>query len=147
MYKEHDTATLSRTVDAFIEEKKKNVQFQAKKLPARKRGAIAKVRISYPELLQILLNFQLVHHQQFLEHFISKFETVDTDYDGIINEEAFRNLCDEIDVPEQAEKCLEVIDPWGNDIITLSDCTSVFNSTFITPNMTVLQSLSNGPIS
>ena len=27
MYKEHDTATLSRTVEAFIEEKKKNIEF------------------------------------------------------------------------------------------------------------------------
>ena len=47
------------------------------------------VRLAFSEFLLVLLKFQLKLHEAFLSGFVQLFKTVDTDRDGVVNEDEF----------------------------------------------------------
>ena len=70
-------------------------------------------------------------HEKFLSHFTSVFKRVDTDRDGILNEDEFRALMQNLGFTQDAssdfaaqrvEKFLQDIDPYSNQKITFSEC-------------------------
>jgi hypothetical protein len=63
-----------------------------------------------------------------MKQFITQFKAIDSDCNGILNEDEFRKLCASINLLENTDEYLSSIDPYGNDQITLSDCTTLFNS-------------------
>ena len=50
------------------------------------------VRLAFSEFLLVVLRFQLVNHEAFLSGFVQLFKTVDTDRDGVVNEDGFVQL-------------------------------------------------------
>ena len=44
------------------------------------------------------MDFQLKEHEKFLEKFIVVFKSIDSDNNGVINEEEFRDLISSMDV-------------------------------------------------
>ena len=79
----------------------------------------------------MLLDYQLEGHVKYLQPFAEKFRAVDEDLDGILTENQFKTLLANIGLAEESEKLLEQIDPFDTNIITFSDCVSLFTSVSI----------------
>ncbi len=74
----------------------------------------------------MILDFQLSEHEKFLQAFTNLFKSLDTDSNGILNEEEFRELLrrvnnlttsmpdDSEDLSEHIETLLNRIDPHNN---------------------------------
>ena len=50
------------------------------------------VKLMYQEFLKIILDFQLQEHEKFLSAFTQLFKSVDSDSNGILDENQFREL-------------------------------------------------------
>lgn len=78
-----------------------------------------------------MLNFQLETHEKYLKNFILLFKKLDTDTDGILNEDQFRKLIAMIpSIPKETDpnRFLEAVDPFNNNKITFSDCCSLLTT-------------------
>lgn len=74
-------------------------------------------KLPFAQFQKIILDFQLKEHEKFLEKFIVLFKTVDSDNNGVINEEEFRDLISQMDVihnDEEVNYLLTVVDPYNN---------------------------------
>lgn len=63
-------------------------------------------------------------HEEFLSSFTKLFRAKDQDLDGIINDEQFYTLIDEMNIgvsKEQARRFLRELDPFGFEKIVYSD--------------------------
>ena len=105
-----------------------------------------KNRISYAELVNSLLDFQMRGHQKYLEKFVKLFKKSDGNNDGIINENELRRLINGFGLGFREEDCrriLQIIDPFDNQQISFSECVSLFaNEPVPGNNHSVLERLS-----
>lgn len=88
-------------------------------------------KLPFVQFQKIILDFQLKEHEKFLEKFIVLFKTVDSDNNGVINEEEFRDLIAQMDVihnDEEVNYLLTVIDPYNNQQMTFSELVHLFSS-------------------
>jgi len=93
-------------------------------------------KINYDAFIKILLDFQLQRHEQFLSSFLTLFNEVDRDANGIINEIEFRDLLALMGYPwkeKEVKRLLEKLDPFNNKQICFSDLIGLF-STEIAPS-------------
>ncbi|TNV84525.1 hypothetical protein FGO68_gene3771 [Halteria grandinella] len=84
-----------------------------------------KDRLKFHVFLKTVLDFQLREHEKFLSRFLQEFRVIDSDNDGILDENAFRQLMKRFRgvVPQdKVENYLQVIDPFNNQKITFSEC-------------------------
>ena len=51
-----------------------------------------KAPVLYSDFEKIILDFQLLQHEQFLQKFTDLYKSVDRDTDGVIDEEEFKEL-------------------------------------------------------
>ena len=49
-------------------------------------------KLKFSVFLKCVLDFQLKEHEKFLAFFVQVFKRADSDRDGILNEQEFRNL-------------------------------------------------------
>lgn len=59
----------------------------------------------------------MTSHEKFLCKYIEKFRAVDSDNNGIINEEEFRNLIKSMNINKsenEVQRFLNLIDPYSN---------------------------------
>ena len=81
---------------------------------------------------QIILDFQLKSHENFLLRFIEKFRQVDRDQNGIVDEAELRELIKLIDLKNEMhlkiDEILDLLDPFSNDIITFSSVVTLLSS-------------------
>lgn len=105
-----------------------------------------KNRISYAELVNSLLDFQMRGHQKYLERFVKLFKKSDGNNDGIINENELRRLINSFGLGFREDDCkriLQIIDPFDNQQITFSECVSLFSNELVPGNNhSVLERLS-----
>jgi len=84
---------------------------------------------------QILLDFQLAGHQQFLEAFVAVFRQHDKQGRAVVDEAAFRQIVAAVD-PAKDEAALlallEKVDPHANQQITFSDCVAALSGDLVT---------------
>mmetsp|Transcript_43493 Transcript_43493/g.36419 ORF Transcript_43493/g.36419 Transcript_43493/m.36419 type:complete len:137 (-) Transcript_43493:144-554(-) len=88
--------------------------------------------ISFDRFLNILLDFSLLQHEKFLSKFVSLFNSIDVDRDGILDEEQMIKLIESLNIVESEEHInaiLSKVDPNNNKLITFSDCIQVFTDT------------------
>ena len=74
-------------------------------------------KLSYAEFQKSILDFQLSEHEKFLYDFTQLFKQVDTDRNGIINEDEFRDLIVQMRVLHKDEDLivlLQIVDPYNN---------------------------------
>lgn len=73
-------------------------------------------KLKFSLFLKTVLDFQLKEHEKFLSKFIQAFKRVDSDNDGILNEEQFVKLLQSFQfIPDdKTDKILESIDPYNN---------------------------------
>ncbi|CAD8178548.1 unnamed protein product [Paramecium octaurelia] len=90
-----------------------------------------KYKLEYSVFQKIILDFQLKSHEKYLKKFILTFKQMDTDANGIIDENEFRNLIDILNFGAgdlDIQKYLNIIDPYSHQQITFSQCVTLFSS-------------------
>lgn len=115
----------------------------------REKQSAQRNRISYRDFLKVLLDFQLHGHEKFLQTFIDHFQAADQDQNGVINEEEFRSLLENlgVDLDEmEISRLLGLVDPFNNQQITFSECVTLLSTESAgsqeTVKMSILQQLS-----
>jgi len=83
-------------------------------------------KLKFQTFLKCVLDFQLREHEKFLSYFIMNFKQIDTDRDGVLNEQQFSGLMRNIGFtedqansvssdfnPSRIDKFLQLIDPYS----------------------------------
>jgi len=77
-------------------------------------------------------------HEKLLKKFLALFKRVDTDGNGILNEEEFKQLISVMNFCSEeltVDMLLRSVDPYNNKKITFSDCISLLSSVYLLPNI------------
>jgi hypothetical protein len=95
-------------------------------------------KLLYCEFLKVVLDFQLQEHEKFLGKFTQIFKMVDHDSNGIIDENQFRDLIQNmgiIEFQEDVEALLTAVDPHNNKQMTYSEIVQLLSSVSILCNL------------
>ena len=93
--------------------------------------------ILFSDFIKIVLDNHIRFRDKQLKNFVELFRSVDTNKDGIINEEEFSELIQRMKIFKEDEvenrifQYLEKIDPFDNQKITFSECVSFFSGEII----------------
>ena len=93
--------------------------------------------ILYSDFMKIVLDNHIRFRDKQLKNFVEIFRSVDTNRDGVINEEEFGELIQRMKIFKEDEvenkifQYLELIDPFDNQKITFSECVSFFSGEII----------------
>ena len=96
--------------------------------------------ILYSDFIKIVLDNHIRFRDKQLKKFVDLFKSVDTNKDGVINEEQFSELVQKMKIFKEDEvenkifQFLEKIDPFDNQKFTFSECISFFSSEMIKEN-------------
>ena len=96
--------------------------------------------ILYSDFIKIVLDNHIRFRDKQLKKFVELFKSVDTNKDGVINEEQFSELVQKMKIFKEDEvenkifQFLEKIDPFDNQKFTFSECISFFSSEMIKEN-------------
>lgn len=83
-----------------------------------------------------MLDYQIKSRDRYLRNFCFLFRKVDSDFNGLINEEEFISLLEILRVyplenlNEHATRLLQVVDPQNHKVISFSDCVNLFSSEY-----------------
>lgn len=137
-----------KVIKSANEEKKKNY---LEKLKGDKNNIITREQlnqadkiidefeISYKEFEHILTEYQISYRDKYLKSFVTIFQKYDTDRNGVIDEDQFKEMMSTIHcVHSKGEKyikmLLEKIDPYNFKRITFSECVTLFSVETMTDN-------------
>ena len=93
--------------------------------------------ILYSNFMKIILDNHIRFRDKQLKNFVELFRSVDTNRDGIINEEEFSELIQKMKIFKEEEvenvifQYLEKMDPFDYQKFTFSECINFFSSEFI----------------
>ena len=96
--------------------------------------------ILFTDFIKIVLDNHIKFRDKQLKNFVNLFRSVDTNKDGVINEEEFSELIHKMKifkeevVENKIFQFLEKIDPFDNQKFTFSDCVNFFSSEIIKDN-------------
>ena len=105
--------------------------------------------VQYDFLFDICLEYQIKLHIKYLKPFVKLFQSIDTNRDGILDEEQFvhliknMNIFDEQNIVQIVEEFLNNIDPYRNNHITFSDTVDLFSKINYDENQTILDKFCN----
>ena len=100
--------------------------------------------IQYDFLIDICLEYQIKLHIKYLKPFIKLFQSIDSNRDGVLNEEQFveliknMNIFGDENIEQMSEEFLNNIDPYGNKRITFSDIVELFSKINYDQTQTIL---------
>ena len=100
--------------------------------------------IQYDFLIDICLEYQIKLHIKYLKPFIKLFQNIDTDRDGVLDEEQFveliknMNIFDDENIQRIIEEFLNNIDPYQNKHIIFSDIVELFSKINYDQNQTIM---------
>ena len=90
--------------------------------------------ILYNNFLKIVLDNHIRFRDKQLKNFVNIFKSIDTDKDGILNEEEFTELVRKLNIFNEKEienilfNLLQKIDPFDTQKFTFSDCVTLFSN-------------------
>ncbi len=87
--------------------------------------------VDFSELMNLLLEYTLAKHELQIRKFVGLFRKIDSDVNGIINENEFRCLISLMNIsinPALVDKLLSLLDPFKSQQITFSDCLMIFET-------------------
>ena len=105
--------------------------------------------VQYDFLIDICLEYQIKLHIKYLRPFLKLFQSVDTDRDGILDEEQFvlliknMNIFKEDNIVQVIEEFLNNLDPYGYKHIIFSDVVDLFSKINFEGNQSVLDKFCN----
>ena len=156
----HDMDTFIVKVEDFIKER---INSEADYENLNSKGRIRKVekiimsearsemKILYKDFFQLLLEYQIKLRSNYLRNFVSLFREVDIDYNGVINDEQFKELIkkcnlypDEESFESNYERLIETVDNYGNNIITFSDVVAILDRELVENGITALEKIAIG---
>ena len=85
-------------------------------------------RLPWTAFVQVLLEFQLAGHLQYLSGFVSAFRHLDPQQRGLVDEASFRKLVRHVEphrTEPELQTMLQKVDPHNHQRITFSDCVCV----------------------
>ena len=97
-------------------------------------------KILFTDFIKIVLDNHIRFRDKQLKNFLELFHSVDTNRDGVINEEEFTELIQRMKIFKEDEvenkifQFLEKLDPFDNQKFTFSECVSFFSSELIKEN-------------
>ena len=100
--------------------------------------------VQYDFLIDICLEYQIKSHIKYLKPFLKLFQSIDTDRDGILDEEQFvlliknMNIFKEDNIVQIIEEFLNSLDPYGYKHIIFSDIVELFTKINFDSNQSVL---------
>ena len=100
--------------------------------------------IQYDFLIDICLEYQIKLHIKYLKPFVKLFQSIDTDRDGVLDEEQFITLVNEMkifgeeNIQQIIDEFLNNIDPYQNKHITFSDIVELFSRINFNQNQTIM---------
>ena len=107
--------------------------------------------VQYDFLIDICLEYQIKLHIKYLKPFLKLFQSIDTDRDGVLDEEQFvlliksMNIFKEDNIVQVIEEFLNNLDPYGYKHIIFSDVVDLFSKINFEGNQSVLdKSYRNG---
>jgi hypothetical protein len=86
--------------------------------------------IFFNDLMQVLLEFQLNSHEEYLRPVINVIRN--HEYNGLLNHESFKELMIDLDLESEAGRLLKKLDTNNCDSITVSSVLSLFTTVTIT---------------
>lgn len=86
--------------------------------------------ILHDNLVAEILTCQLDAQQRYLSKFLQLFRRFDTDHNGILNEQEFRQLLLALGSKTEAQlrKCIKSVDPHNHQSISFSECVNVLSA-------------------
>ena len=96
--------------------------------------------IMFTDFIKIVLDNHIRFRDKQLKNFLELFRSVDTNRDGIINEEEFTELVHKMKIFKEEEveskifQFLEILDPFDNQKFTFSECVKFFSGEIIQDN-------------
>jgi Ca2+-binding EF-hand superfamily protein len=100
--------------------------------------------LQYDFLIDICLEYQIRLHIKYLKPFIRLFKIIDSNRDGILDEEQFIDLIKKMNifgediVQQMTEEFLNKLDPYGNKRITFSDIVDLFSQINFDQTQTIM---------
>ena len=100
--------------------------------------------VQYDFLIDICLEYQIKSHIKYLKPFLKLFQSIDTDRDGILDEEKFvlliknMNIFKEDNIVQIIEEFLNSLDPYGYKHIIFSDIVELFTKINFDSNQSIL---------
>ena len=100
--------------------------------------------VQYEFLLDICLEYQIKLHIKYLKPFVKLFQSIDTNRDGILDEEQFvhliknMNIFEEQNIVQIVEEFLNNLDPYGHKRVTFSEIVELFTKINFDQNQSIL---------
>ena len=100
--------------------------------------------VQYDFLLDICLEYQIKLHIKYLKPFVKLFQSIDTNRDGILDEEQFvhliknMNIFEEQNIVQIVEEFLNNLDPYGYKRVTFSEIVELFTKINFDQNQSIL---------
>ena len=100
--------------------------------------------VQYDFLLDICLEYQIKLHIKYLKPFVKLFQSIDTNRDGILDEEQFvhliknMNIFEEQNILQIIEEFLNNLDPYGYKRVTFSEIVELFTKINFDQNQSIL---------
>ena len=83
--------------------------------------------VSFQALANIVLRFQLEGYEELIQPLLRRLSSKDTDNDGVLSTEEFRELVKDLSLQEETSHLLKALDPFQVGSITFSDILNVLN--------------------
>jgi Ca2+-binding EF-hand superfamily protein len=80
--------------------------------------------INFNDLMQILLEFQLSSHEEFLRPILPIFH--EHEFNGILTHEAFKDVMRDFNLQSESNRLIKLLDPNNTNSITVSNVISIF---------------------
>ena len=115
--------------DLMIQNIRKIIEQKEEKLVIGKRNKLIteKSEITYQEVQNAILAYDLVNYEALTEPFWRTFCEEDQDKDGVLTDEQFKVLCIKLGVEIETERYLDELDPVETGFVTFSDCIRLFS--------------------
>eukprot|EP01022_Parablepharisma_sp_SALTPOND_P007334 TRINITY_DN129_c4_g1_i1.p6 TRINITY_DN129_c4_g1~~TRINITY_DN129_c4_g1_i1.p6 ORF type:complete len:283 (+),score=36.44 TRINITY_DN129_c4_g1_i1:5915-6763(+) len=96
---------------------------ETSQLVAKIKEASVDNAITMNELQNILLNHKIIQHAKRIEKFAELFKKVDSDKNGIVNQEELKGMLSQMKVNKvNMDKIVKAVDPHDTQQITFSEC-------------------------
>jgi len=143
IYNEEDASFLENKILEFIKQKIDNIDMKQVNNKKLSREELAKLytikddsKINFKDFSKIVMDYQIKLRDRYLKNFVIIFKKIDMDNDGIINEEEFFQIVNNLsyygnEAEVQTERLLNISDPFNHQQITFSDCISLMSNEII----------------